>query len=176
MKIYIAIGAAVLTLLLVGGAILLSQEEEPTPQQPQTTVSSSTQATDEDSQNSTDDSDDQSDTDKEQVMTDKAIYTKFSVEAFRAASDEDRILFFYDSTHTPSVRLDEMLTTNLKDLPDKLHIFKANFSEQKELAEQFGVTEPGASLKFDTNTQLSAVYIATDSSDIVTYKKVLSLE
>lgn len=173
MKIYIAIGAVLVTLLLVGGVILLSQEEEPAPQQPQTTVSSSTQATDEDS---TDDSDDQNDTDKEQVVTDKAVYTKFSVEAFRAASDEDRILFFYDSTHAPSVRLDEMLTASLKDLPDKLHIFKANFSEQKELAEQFGVTETGASLKFDTNTQLSAVYIATDSSDIATYKKVLSLE
>ena len=105
-----------------------------------------------------------------------ASYKKFTAESFRAADGETRILFFYDTAHTPSIRLDEMLTKEVKNLPDKVNIFKTEFKEQKDLGAQYGVTEPGASLKFDTSSQLSAVYIATDTPDIVTYKKVLSLK
>lgn len=176
MKIYVVAGAIALSLVLVvSAAMLLSQEDEPAPQ-PQTIVSSSTQATDENSPDSTSDSTSQEQASNIMPGDNKATYTKFSADAFRAAAGKERILFFYDSAHTPSKRLDEMLSASLKDLPNKLRIFKVNFAEQKELGEQFGVTEPGASLKFDTNSQLSAVYIATDNPDIATYKKVLSLE
>ncbi|MBH2007050.1 hypothetical protein I8H83_00410 [Candidatus Saccharibacteria bacterium] len=177
MKIYIAAGIVTTSIvLIVSTAILLSDQEEPVaPQQPQTTVSSSTQATSDNNDDSNSENRGEK-TNTPKVDTNKASYTKFTAESFRAVDGQTRVLFFYDSAHTPSVRLDEMLTKEVKALPDKVHIFKTEFKEQKNLGAQYGVTEPGASLKFDSNSQLTAVYIATDSPDISTYKKVLSLK
>lgn len=117
MKIYIAAGIVVVSIVAIAStAILLNSQKEQPLSQPETTVSSSTQTTQEDNSPSWNEQDkkDESTTD-----ADMASYKKFTAESFRAADGETRILFFYDTAHTPSIRLDEMLTKEVKISPTK---------------------------------------------------------
>lgn len=105
-----------------------------------------------------------------------AHYEVFNEAAFRAASSKTRLLFFYDASHAPSVALDSQLSTRAAELPDKLYIYRITMADHADIAEEFGITQPGTVLKFDTESQLAGVYIASANTSFDSFVTTLALK
>lgn len=166
----IAAAGIVLLVVIVGiSTALVGTRQDSQPTEERTTVSTSTstmpaeQAPKSSSSTSTKKTTTTSKNPSQAASSTGASYEEFSEAVFRAASSKPRILFFYDSTHAPSVALDSQLRTRASELPHDLHIYRITLATHKDIAEQFGVTQPGTVLKFDSNSQLAGIYIAPDN-------------
>lgn len=104
-----------------------------------------------------------------------AHYDAFSEQLFAAASSSRRVIFFYDSTHQPSVSLDSQIKQHISELPHDVYIFHMSFAENTMFAEKYGITQPGAALKFDSENRAVAVYVAPDRPTLDGFRKSLDI-
>lgn len=183
MKKYVILGGIILALIAVAAAAILNNSPEQSVETTSTTtVTSSTTATtideldqgESEASNTRDSS--QSTSSTEEKKTKSASYQKFSRDAFRSKADTERVLFFYDKDHEPSVALDKLLEAHIADFPDNTAIFKTQYLEEKELAASLSVTSPGTALKYSADNTLAGIYLSNDQPDIVTFRAALDLQ
>ena len=186
MKKYLLIGGGVLMLAVIAGAALFGDTQQETPATTsKTTVSSSTTETpiddiDQDESTSSNSADAQQKDDDETAakpkLSKKAAYVDFSRSAFKERAGVNRVLFFYDKSHAPSTKLDNLLRTHISEFPDNLAIFKTTLSAEAELAKSLAVTSPGTALKYDAKNNLVGIYITNDAPDIATFRAALQID
>lgn len=109
-------------------------------------------------------------------LPEKAVYKEYDEDTFSAHSSRTRVLFFYDSSHAPSVSLDKLITESLAKLPDDVSIFKTTLDDSPEEATTLGVTEPGVAISFTHDTELMGAYVAPEQPDLATFTAILGLE
>lgn len=135
-----------------------------------TTITASTEAT-EGSDGGTSASPEKSEIEERE----RATYTTYDEDAFVADSNLQRVLVFYDKQHKPSVALDTLIETSLADLPTDVSIYRTTLSDSPDIATTLGITEPGAALSFDEQTQLIGVYVAPESPSLEAFRTILDL-
>lgn len=173
MKRTAIIGGVALVCVIVFIAASAANREEATTEEKTSTKTTITSSTETTKQSSGDTSDSSAET--ESASRDSATYVEYDEESFAGDTKLLRILVFYDKQHKPSVALDTMLRTSLASLPEDVSIYKTTIAENPDIAESLGVTQPGAALSFDEQTQLSGVYISPETPSLEAFRAVLGV-
>lgn len=150
------------------------QNSDNAPQPTTTTVTTSTQQaakpTDSSESRTT-----QTTTPRSTSQATMATYIKYDPTTFSQLTHFSRVIFFYSQDHAPSVALDKLIATHLKDLPPDTIVLNAPYSLQYKLADDYGVSQPGTAIKIDGEGQVTSVYIAPDAPTIEGFMASLSL-
>ena len=181
MKLYIAGGIVAVSVVVVISTMALVANRGGKPaqdQRPTTTVTSTTTETTEDldTQSQITDENPPEQNTSSTKKSPNATYANYTEKAFVAAATHPRVLFFYDKADSTSTKVDALIRANLKTLPKNLHIFKVTYTPDNTLAEYFGITQPGVSLKIDTDGRLSSIYIPNGEPDPASFIESLELE
>lgn len=176
MKKYIAIAVVVVTCLAaIAYAYILDSRSTPATEATSTSVTSSTAATP--SGDSSDQNDEVNEEDAAiELPKDTSAYVEFDAATFRASADHTRLLFFYSQEHTPSQKLDTLLEKQIDSLEDTVYIFRVDFAQEKELARDLSVDQPGTVLKYENDDQLTGVYTTPDTPTMRTFREILELQ
>lgn len=80
-----------------------------------------------------------------------AEYVDYSASGFAAASDRKRVIFFHAAWCPFCIATDVAIRANLEDIPDDVIIFKANYDEENDLKDQYGITYQDSFVLLDEN-------------------------
>lgn len=69
-----------------------------------------------------------------------SAYREYSPEAISSASQDTKIVLFFHATWCPTCRvLDQDISSNLGDIPEKVRILKVDYDSETELKQKYGV-------------------------------------
>ncbi len=85
------------------------------------------------------------------VSTTAGQYVDYSPDAFAAAADKKRVLFFHAKWCPFCRTADAEISGNLGDLPNDTVVFKTDYDTQSELKKKYGVTYQHTFVQVDAN-------------------------
>lgn len=102
-------------------------------------------------------------------------YRQLQNDHFKKHADKQRLIFFKEAGHQPSDQVHAIFTTHINAFKKDVMIYRADFQEHKELANQLSITRPGSVVKFDGSGSIVAIYITPEQPTVDQLRQVLAI-